>query len=216
MRLSALPISGDLLPIQTLICNRSDELGLSAVELVRRCGFKNIPKGLRRLEQLCQGDLARATIIIDSLPSALEVTADVVQQAIDQTQQELREADEKAWRETFCPHAIIVTERVIPQPLFVAAVIGVERLLRLDLDGSQDPVTYVTQARARLSQRLAKWKGALPAFGRPVGLIVNFTPDSAVRFDLNGNEVEVLDAAHRLGTAEFCIGRRAISFTATD
>ena len=55
-----------------------------------------------------------------------------------------------------------------------------------------------------------------PAFGRPVGLIVNFTPESAARFDLDGNEVEVFDAASRLSTAQFCIGWRAISFLATD
>ena len=206
---------GELLPITALICNRSEELGLSAVELVRRCGYKNIPKGLRRLEQLCQGDLTKATTLIHSLPSALEVTADVVQQAIDQTRKELQEANERAWRETFCPHAIILTERVIPQPLFVAAVIGVDRLLRLDLD-SQSPVTYVTQAFGALKQRLTRWKGVLPAFGRPVGLIVNFTPDNAARFDLDGNEVEVFDAAYRLGRAQFCVGGRAISFVSTD
>ncbi len=36
---------GELLPIAALICNRSEELGLSAVELVRRCGYKNISEG---------------------------------------------------------------------------------------------------------------------------------------------------------------------------
>ena len=51
-----------------------------------------------------------------------------------------------------------------------------------------------------------------PAFGRPVGFVVNFAPDHAVRFDLEGNAVEMLDQAHRLGVAQFCIGKRPISF----
>ena len=186
MRLSALQICGDLLPIQTLICSRSDELGLSAVELVRRCGYKNIPKGLRRLEQLCQGDFARSTALVHALPTALEVTTDVVRQAVEQTQQNLREAKELAWRETFRPHAIIITEREVPQPIFVAGMLGVERLLRLDLDHALDPATYATQAMDGLKQRVARWKGMIPAFGRPVGFIVNFTPDRAARFDLDG------------------------------
>ena len=206
----------ELLPIAALICSRSDELGLSAVELVRRCGYKNVSKGLRRLDQLCQGDFARATTLIENLSSALDVTAEVVKQAVEQSQQELQEADERAWRDSFRPHAIIRTERVIPQPLFVAAVIGVDRLLRLDLDLALGPATYVTQAMDGLKQRLARWKGMIPAFGRPVGLILNYSPDNAIKFDLDGNEVEVLDAAHRLGSAQFCIDRRAISFTATD
>ena len=174
----------ELLPIAALICNRSEELDLSAVELVRRCGYRNVSKGLRRLDQLCKGDFASSTTLIHGLPSALEVTADVVKQAVEQTRQELQEADERAWRDGFRPHAIIVTERVIPQPLFVAAVIGVERLLRLDLDHALDPVTYVTQALDALEQRLVRWKGVLPAFGRPVGLVVNFTPDSALGLTL--------------------------------
>jgi len=32
----------------------------------------------------------------------------------------------------FRPHAIIVTERSIPSPIFVAALIGVEKILRID------------------------------------------------------------------------------------
>jgi hypothetical protein len=205
-------MSGVLLPIQALICNRSEELGLSAVELVRRCGYKNIPKGLRRLEQLCQGDFARSIALIHALPAALEVGTEVVKQAVEQSQQNLREAKELAWRETFRPHAIIVTEREVPQPIFVAAVIGVERLLRLDLDPALGPVTYVSQALDGLKQRLTRWKGMIPAFGRPVGFIVNFTPDRAVRYDLEGRAVEMLDQAYRLGATQFCIGKRPISF----
>ena len=200
-------MSGDLLPIQALICNRSDELGLSAVELVRRCSFKNIAKGLRRLEQLCQGNFRRSLGLIAGLPVALEVPGEVVKTAIEASQRQLREAEETAWRTGFRPHAMIVTERKIPQPIFVAAVLGVDRLLRLDFDPALGPVTYVTQAMD-LKQRLARWKGVLPAYGRPVGFIVK----SAVRFDLEGKAVEMLDQAYRLGVAQFCIGKRPISF----
>ena len=150
--------------------------------------------------------------LIQTLPSALEVTTDVVKQAIEQTQQELHEADERAWRDSFRPHAIIVPKRKVPQPIFVAAMLGVDRLLRLDLDAALGPVTYFSQAMDELKQRLARWKGVLPAFGRPVGFIVNYAPDHAIRFDIQGNTVEILDRAHRLGVAQFCIGRRSITF----
>jgi len=36
------------------------------------------------------------------------------------------EARDKIWRENFRPHAIILTERTVPSPIFVAAIIGVE------------------------------------------------------------------------------------------
>jgi hypothetical protein len=45
------------LPIRTLIEARSQDLALTRADLVRRAGYKNIDKGLRRLEALMTGDL---------------------------------------------------------------------------------------------------------------------------------------------------------------
>jgi hypothetical protein len=42
---------------------------------------------------------------------------------------------------------------------------------------------------------------ALPAFGRPIGLVINYSPDRAVRFDLDGNALEILQRAYRIGEA---------------
>jgi hypothetical protein len=67
---------------------------------------------------------------------------------VDQTVCELElaekqaaEARNKIWRENSCPHAI--TEQTVPSPIFVAAIIGVEKLLRIDLDATQGPVSFV-------------------------------------------------------------------------
>jgi len=40
---------------------------------------------------------------------------------------------------------------------------------------------------------------------------VNYTPYRAVRFDLEGNAVEVLDRAYRIGDVSLSIGKRPIS-----
>ena len=63
------------LPIQALVEARSNELGLPRSELARRCGFKNINKGLRRIDQLLGGDLNSpyAEMIFATLPTALNV-----------------------------------------------------------------------------------------------------------------------------------------------
>jgi hypothetical protein len=95
------------------------------VELIRRCGYKNIPKGLRRLEDLRGGEFQNTRGLISGLPQALDVPAELVQKAIDDTTRQRHEAYEAAWRAAFRPHAIILTDRRIPQPIFVAAMIGV-------------------------------------------------------------------------------------------
>ena len=102
-----------------------------------------------------------------------------------------------------------------PEQIFVAAIIGVDRLLRVDLDPTEGPGTYIDQALKGIRQKFARWnpKGIdvssvglgdlpLPTFGRPVGVIVNYTPDCAVRFDLSGQPIEAFDRAHRIGEAQ--------------
>jgi hypothetical protein len=40
----------------------------------------------------------------------------------------------------------------VPSPIFVAAIIGVEKLLRIDLDATQGPVSLVRQVLDRLPE----------------------------------------------------------------
>jgi len=138
---------------------------------------------------------------LDVLPQALETSAETVKLALEQTVRELElaekqeaEAREKLWRENFCPHAILLTERTVPSSIFVAAIIGVEKLLRIDLDATQGPVSFVRQVLDRLPE-------GVPAFGKTAGFVINYSPDKAVRFDPNGQPIAILDKAVRPGTA---------------
>jgi hypothetical protein len=45
-------------------------------------------------------------------------------------------------------------------------------------------------------------------FGPTTGFIVNYTPDHAVRFDLDGRPVETLTRAHRPGEVTLYLGGR--------
>lgn len=190
-----------LLAIMGLIARRCEELGLRPSHLVKRCGYKNVSRGLRRLQKLSAGDLKGASGLITGLPSALELSPVVVNHAVEESKRQLREAEkaakeaeEAAWRAAFKPHAIILTEQRRPEPIFLAAVIGVDRLLRVDFDLTQKPVSFTDQALQGVREKLAEWKSqSLPAFGRPTGVIINYSPDSAVQFDLEGKPHQVFD-----------------------
>ena len=85
-------------------------------------------------------------------------------------------------------------------------------MLRVDFDLTKSPTTYIQQALDGLRHKLQRWKSdQIPTFGRPTGIIINYSPDYAVLFDLEGNAVDVLDRAYRLGEASFSIGKRPIS-----
>ena len=111
----------------------------------------------------------------------------------------------------FKPHAIIQTERSIPSPIFVACLLGPERLLRIDFDTSREPATYIRQALAQMNLKYPE--GGVPAFGRIVGLVINYAPNRAVRFDLEGKALELLPNACRVGTATLAIRRESRSIS---
>src|SRR5450759_1956587 len=103
------------LAIATLIRSRLTELGLSRGEFVKRLGYKNIAKGIRRIDVLCEGNIEGTKQFMDVLPQALETSAEIVTLALDQTVREIElaeqqeaEARDKIWRENFCPHAIVL------------------------------------------------------------------------------------------------------------
>jgi hypothetical protein len=50
------------------------------------------------------------------------------------------------WHDNFQPYAIILTERIRPKPIFVAAIIGAGRLLRVDFDLDGERKSYIKKS----------------------------------------------------------------------
>src|SRR5579871_1977357 len=155
------------------------ELGISNGELVRRLGYSNAGKGARRLEALRHGDLSNK-FLLDALPAALDLPANVLNRAIratsDQLAEEKRlrvEEEERRYRAAFRPHALWMTENEVPRPLFIAAFVGVEKLLRFDFDLTKGEDTFVDQALAALPPEVS-------LFGKTKGFTVNYSPDRRV------------------------------------
>jgi len=86
----------------------------------------------------------------------------------------------------------------------VAAMIGVEKLLRIDVDATQGPMSFVRHVLDRLPEGVS-------AFGKAIGFVINYSPDKAVRFDPNGQPITILDTAVRPGTAVLCLGGRLVT-----
>jgi len=205
----------DHYPIHDLIENRQKQLGLGRNELGRRCGFKNLAKALRRIDGVCHGDLGSpgAKMVLDNLAVALEVDKDVVEKAIRSTAEIIAKTErhgetawDAAWRASFKPHAYLVGSENRPSQITIYGVTGgPERWLKIPLDLSQPPVTYAVQAHEFVAKT-----PSVPFFGPTTGFVVNYTPDSAVSFDLDGNPVEHFDRAYRPGQVEVFIGKQKL------
>lgn len=192
-------------PLPALIARRCEDLGLTRMQLLRRMGYANVTKGVRRLTAIEQGDLRRADQFHGPLAAALEIPPEVVEDAFAATRAALDAEEEAAYREAFQPHGVILTALSVPSPIHVAALLGGVRLLRIPLDTDAPPDTFSQQARQGLPP-----DGGVPGFGWIVGYVVNYSPDEAVQFDLEGHEVARFGRAIRLGQTKVRIGGHTV------
>ena len=65
--------------------------------------------------------------------------------------------------------------------------------MTIPLDASRPLSTFIRQF-------LKKVPDGIPGFGRPVGVVVNYSPDRAIKFDFSGYALELLPQAH-----PFCV-----------
>lgn len=185
--------------ISLLVTTRARAIGITTAELVSRCGFRNVSKGLRRLEEVCAGEFSHSQFLLTKLPDALSLKSCVIEAAIRETIEEKQRLEDQHYCEAFRPHALITCERQIPEPIWLAAMIGTDKLLRIDFEDGSPPISFIRQALEGLRNKLVNWNAqVVPAFGSPRGVVVNYTPDRAVEFDPTGMPLRVMDRAVRI------------------
>ena len=109
-----------------LIHQRMQELGIGRAELARRMGYANIAKGCRRIDQICGGHLGMAGNLRIALSAGLTVDIEVIDKAIESTRAVQVVAEDKAYRESFKPHAVILTKEQVPSQITLCAMTGGE------------------------------------------------------------------------------------------
>ena len=203
------------LPIVTLIEERMKALGLSRRQLILRSGLSNVTKGLRRLDALKHGeDLESAVALISGLPTALELPLEVIQEAVQKSEEQLARVEEAAekerealFRANFTVSAYLIGTYPYPCPLTIYGVSGgAKKWLKIPIDLSLSPDSFAGQALS-----VVRKTPQVPFWGPTTGYVVNYTPDHAVKYDVNGAVVEVLPHAHIPGMVLLALGRRKFS-----
>jgi hypothetical protein len=142
------------LPMEKLIEGRLAELELGRPELIERLGYKNISRGLRSLGCFCAGDFERYADLIPKLSGALKLDLETIETAVAKSREEIRdqkrkawEEEERLWREHFQPHAVVVPERSVPSPIFVAGLCRARERMILALDRTRPRATFIRHGR---------------------------------------------------------------------
>ena len=206
-------------PLANLIKSRSSELGLDAESLGARLGYRNPAKAAGRVIALCQGNIfsLKSRSALARLAAALELSDDVIQEATQATEQLLAEIDNQAreheikaraaaevlWRANFKPHAVIDTKNQWPSQITMCGMTGgSERWLVIRLDASQQPVSFIQQVQQQLPSKLRTSDDGskfVVFYGKALGFFINYSPDHAVRYNLEGEPLDVLSQAYRPG-----------------
>ncbi len=192
--------------IGDLIETRRKELGLSKLDVIQRLGYVNISKGYRRYDAFFAGNIEQR-FFLDNLASALCLQFEKISSALEKTRLSIRQAEQfdqecklTEWRKAFKAHGIIETESSVPQPIFTAIFTDVLSRKLIELDITCGAETYRQQMMEEIPNRVGD-NGTIISFGAPIGFVINYSPDHAIRYDLNGVELQEMNAALRLGEA---------------
>ncbi len=120
-------------PIKKFVNDRIKELGISKNEVVRRTGYTNISKGLRRLEQFLS-NTDTAGLVAPNLHKALEIPFSELEAKVIETRKIIKEEYEEslrqrelAEREAYAPHLALFMEHAVPTQICICGFTGGDR-----------------------------------------------------------------------------------------
>jgi hypothetical protein len=222
----------DHYPIGRFILHRARTLGLSRNDLVHRLGYRDDDSGHEALSGAMLTGVV-APQLADRLAGTLEANDALVRSVIDATARQkrdearldhplwklqdaisgkkrrLRVDSEQAYRDSFRPHLQVRTERAVPSPIFVAALLTVTRLRMVRLPDEALKADDETRDRIIKAIIIDHWRengGRVPAFGGIAGYalvsVLGYGDfDFGLPFGVTGNPTGAMEKVERLGEA---------------
>jgi hypothetical protein len=222
----------DHYPIGRFILERAQALGMSRSDLVHRLGYSDTGSGHEALNAVLLRGLVTPNVakhLADPLKADDALVGSVIDATMRQNRDEarldhplwklqdvmsgnkrvLRVESERAYLASFRPHLQVQTERAVPSPIFVAALLTVARLRIVLLpDGA---LTANEEARDRIVKLIIidHWRengGRVPAFGGIMGYVLVLVAgyggfDIGLPFSVTGDRAGAMQKVERLGQA---------------
>jgi hypothetical protein len=198
-------------PISQFILRLMEEYGFSRVEFIQALGYRNLERGLRRLESWMETG-AGFQLILKQIAAAYPSSADELHKALADTETVKTQEFEAAWfercraeQDTFTPYIHADGERTVPNGITIFGLTGGHRrwttiempqaILELPLEHQLAAVPELMRAYKRRNN------GACPFFGRLVGFKLVRVVDY-FQFDPDGMLIERIETPFRTGCVE--------------
>jgi hypothetical protein len=204
----------DSYPISRLLVYRARTLGLTRSDLARKFGYRDLGDAHKALANALKTGTVPAHMR-NHLGTALELDEAVIDSVVESTSRQRQDewrasllAEEKKRMARFRPHLRTETARSVPQPIFIAALIGTARFRLVEV------ASEIWEASADDRNRLVKQAirdhyRAHKAHVVPFGAILSYTlvtmpgylVDFGYPFDVAGNPAGPMQEVKRLGEA---------------
>jgi len=182
-------------------------------------GYRNTSKALRHLDHLLLGGEPptdfhkRLAIALDIEPLRYEAAIEATRAFYREEKRKRDEAEIAAARAAFKPHLRVIPERTIPQPIFVAAMTGVDRWLRVPLPAHI--MTLAEEIRMKMVSTIAPAhfkaaNGRAGPFGKICGYLFRYEFEKAIVLDIHGQAHGEHNTLIREGKATLYLNGRAI------
>jgi hypothetical protein len=167
----------DFFSISRLIVSRANDLGLTRRQVVERFGFEDrLAKGHTVLSDILTTGVVPPGLHSSTLADTLEVDQLFLSEVLSATARQIdaeRKADlvarEEIYRARFRPHLQVRTERRVPSPVFVVALLTAEQLRIIALPEDINSLASDKQhqiVRGAIQRHYRRRSGQVPAFGR--------------------------------------------------
>jgi hypothetical protein len=207
-------------PISRFLVNRAQALGFTRGDLAGRLGYRDISNAHEALGAA----LSTGTVPVHMrkhLADALELDEVIIDSVMEATSRQRQDewrtlllAKERDHAASFQPHLRPETERVVPEPIFIAALIGTARLRHVELLPETWEVSLDERNRLlkqTIQNHYRAKHGRVAAFGAIISYTLVMLPayllDFGFPFDTAGNPTGPMAAIKRLGDATLGLKR---------
>jgi len=188
-------------PISALILRYTSRSKKEKLNIVNKLGYKNLNKGLRRLDHLIQTGQCPDSVR-EKLPSVLGIDTSTIQEAFEATLAQQQDEKEKARRarddherKTFRPHLWVIHEREDPPvgSISIVAFIGIDHWKVITLPDDIASLRWSDQCctiRKEIREHQSQEYVDRSMFGKVTGYLYRKTYEDSFLFNTEGIFIE--------------------------
>ena len=205
------------LPLGRFIQSKIEESGIRKVDVIRLCGWKNINKGSRRINDLIHHSMPDMDLL-DKLVVVLNIDKDELNRYIrlENIIHGMVNAEaEKEKRTNWKPFLYALTELSRPTSITMAAACGGDSSLRFsEVPASVTVMPFeeqISEVGNLLREHFKQKEGRTHFFGKIVGYVYNYTYDYGIELSICGEVVGERITPFNPPVTELIIGNKTIS-----